>query len=36
MPLGEHALRLDCPEYLPASVTQANEAWSRYRQVTAS
>lgn len=35
-PLGERALRLDCPEYAPAAVSQAQEAWTRYRQATAS
>lgn len=34
-PLAAQALRIDCPEYVPASVTQAKEAWTRYRQVTA-
>lgn len=33
-PFGEHALRLDCPDYLPAPVSQAQEAWNRYRQAT--
>ena len=35
-PIGEPALRLDCPEYLPASVVQAKEAWTRYRQAVVS
>ena len=35
-PIGEHALRLDCPDYLPASVAQAKEAWTRYRQPVVS
>jgi len=34
-PFGEHALRLDCPDYTPASVTKAQEAWNRYRQALA-
>ncbi|MBD0316515.1 MAG: winged helix-turn-helix transcriptional regulator [Nitrospiraceae bacterium] len=35
-PIGEQALRLDCPDYLPASVAQAKEAWTRYRQPVVS
>lgn len=33
-PFGEQALRLDCPDYVPAPVSQAQEAWNRYRQAT--
>lgn len=35
-PFGEQALRLDCPDYVPAPVSQAQEAWNRYRQAAAS
>lgn len=33
-PFGEHALRLDCPDYVPAPVSQSQEAWKRYQQAT--
>jgi DNA-binding MarR family transcriptional regulator len=35
-PLADHALRIDCPEHAPASVSQAQEAWNRYSQITVS
>ena len=29
-PIGDQALRLDCPEYEMASVSQAKELWERF------
>ncbi len=33
-PFGEHALRIDCPDYVPASAAQAQTSWTRYRQAS--
>ncbi len=35
-PLPDQALRLDCPDYVPAPAPQAQEAWNRFRQVAVS
>jgi DNA-binding MarR family transcriptional regulator len=29
-PFGDRSLRLDCPEYEPASIAQVNEAWTSF------
>ena len=31
-PIGDHALRLDCAEYEPASISQAKESWDRFNE----
>jgi DNA-binding MarR family transcriptional regulator len=31
-PFGDRALRLDCPDYVAAPTSQAQEAWSRFRK----
>lgn len=35
-PFGQHALRIDCPDYVAAPVSQAQEAWNRFRQATSA
>ena len=31
-PIGDQALRLDCPEYEMASISQAKESWDRFNE----
>lgn len=31
-PFGDRALRVDCPDYLPAPKAQAQDAWNRFRR----
>jgi DNA-binding MarR family transcriptional regulator len=31
-PIGDQALRLDCPEYETASISQAKESWDRFNE----
>jgi DNA-binding MarR family transcriptional regulator len=31
-PFGERALRIDCPDYVPAPTSQAQDAWNKFRQ----
>jgi DNA-binding MarR family transcriptional regulator len=31
-PIGDQALRLDCAEYEPASISQAKESWERFNE----
>jgi DNA-binding MarR family transcriptional regulator len=33
-PFGNRALRLDCPDYVAAPASQAQEAWNRFRLAT--
>jgi DNA-binding MarR family transcriptional regulator len=33
-PFGDRALRIDCPDYVPAPASQAQEAWTAFRRAT--
>jgi len=33
---GEPALRIDCPDYVPAPAPQAQDAWNRFMRVTSA